>query len=151
MLLNLFDSLMIYRNFKKKGRCIVLPFLCSSAAKIGKANFFLEEKKNEKKNILKKKSEKSLIFCYLLVAVFYRNGSGVQWPSSNKASPLPPFMSIKTIREEKSDQFSISGFQPKPDNFNNNPRSSAPVLPQQVPITTYFHFNRLYFISYPFN
>jgi len=67
-------------------------------------------------------------------SVFYRNGSGVQWPSCNKASLLPPFMSMKTIREEKSDQFSISGFQPKPDNFNNNPRTSAPVLPQQYSV-----------------
>ncbi|KAJ3705813.1 hypothetical protein LUZ61_009518 [Rhynchospora tenuis] len=67
-------------------------------------------------------------------SVIFGNGSGVQWPTPNKANPLPPFMSIKTIREEKSDQFSISGFQPKPDNFNANPRTCIQVLPQQYPV-----------------
>ncbi|KAJ4801081.1 Protein TIFY 6B [Rhynchospora pubera] len=67
-------------------------------------------------------------------SVIYGNGSGVQWPTPNKTNPLPPFMSIKTIREEKSDQFSISGFQPKPDKLNANPRTSTQVLPQQYPL-----------------
>lgn len=70
-------------------------------------------------------------------SVFYGNGSGIQWPSSSKSPPLPPFMSIKTIRDEKSDQFSISGFQPKPDNIASNPRTSTPVIPQQYPVHGY--------------
>jgi len=64
-------------------------------------------------------------------SVSYGNGSRMQWPFSNKSATLPPFMSIKTMREEKSDQFSISGFQPKSEN------PTPPVVAQQYAVRGY--------------